>query len=470
MSISDRLRQGVAANPADGPHRSTVPRNATAAERLERVVVDPFALVKQRAHEALFARLGMRLFDSSLGEDQLRSYVVQEIGNLMDEETAPLSAVERQRLVAEISDDVLGHGPIERFLADDTVTEIMVNSDSPIYVERDGVIERTESRFVSQEHLRRVIERMVSQVGRRIDESSPMVDARLPDGSRVNAVIPPLAVDGPVLTVRKFSRDPFQVADLIAFGTLTPEAAALLSACVVGRLNVLVTGGTGTGKTTMLNVLSSFIPDYERVVTIEDAVELQLHQHHVVRLESRPANIEGKGQVAIRDLVRNALRMRPDRIIVGEVRGSEALDMLQAMNTGHEGSLSTVHANSPRDALARVETMVLMAGLDLPTRAIREQVTSAVDVIVHVTRLRDGTRRVTEITEVDGMEGDVITLQDLFHFDYRAGIDASGRFLGRCVPTGLRPRFSERLADVGVTLPAGIFGPIDVLAERRGTR
>jgi pilus assembly protein CpaF len=472
MSISDRLRQTATGQGGDAAGRPATPRVLVPApERQERVVVDPFGLLKQRAHEGLFARLGMRLFDSSLGEDQLRSYVVQEIGSLMDEETAPLSSAERQRLVAEISDDVLGHGPIERYLADRSVTEIMVNSDSPIYVERDGLLERTESRFVSQEHLRRVIERIVSQVGRRIDESSPMVDARLPDGSRVNAVIPPLAVDGPVLTVRKFAREPFQVADLIGFGTLTPETAALLSACVVGRLNVLVTGGTGTGKTTLLNVLSGFIPDNERVVTIEDAVELQLHQHHVVRLESRPANIEGKGQVAIRDLVRNALRMRPDRIIVGEVRGGEALDMLQAMNTGHEGSLSTVHANSPRDALARLETMVLMAGIDLPTRAIREQVASAVDLIVHVARLRDGSRRVTDITEIEGMEGDVITLQDLFRFDYGAGIDAAtGRFLGQCVPTGLRPRFSDRLADIGVALPPALFGSVDVLAERRGAR
>jgi pilus assembly protein CpaF len=471
MSISDRLRQvtapgdpsrGIDAPPPLPP--SPPPADARAPERN---VVDPFALVKQRTHDSLFARLGMRLFDASLGEDQLRSYVLQEIGLLMEEESAPLSPAERQRLVAEISDDVLGHGPIERFLSDDTVTEIMVNSDSPIYIERAGVLERTESRFVSQEHLRRVIERIVGQVGRRIDESSPMVDARLADGSRVNAVIPPLAVDGPVLTVRKFAREPFQVADLIAFGTFTPEAAALLSACVIGKLNVLVTGGTGTGKTTLLNVLSSFIPENERVVTIEDAVELQLHQHHVVRLESRPSNIEGKGEVPIRELVRNALRMRPDRIVVGEARGGEALDMLQAMNTGHEGSLSTVHANSPRDALARLETMVLMAGIDLPTRAIREQVSSAIDLIVQISRLRDGSRRVTEITEVVGMEGDVITLQDLFKFDYGAGIDATGRFLGSCVPTGLRPTFSERLADVGVALPPSLFGTVDVLAERR---
>jgi len=479
MSLSDRIRQREAWAPiiTDISEETAPPEPPPAPSirtRLpppeERLIVDPFAAVKQRTSEALFARLGMRLFDSSLDKEHLRSYVVQEIGSLMAEEVAPLSASERQRLVAEITDDVLGLGPIERFLADDTVTEIMVNAANPIYIERDGRLERTESRFVSHDHLRRVIERIVSQVGRRIDESSPMVDARLPDGSRVNAIIPPLAVDGPVLTIRKFARTPYQVSDLITFGTMSTDAATLLAACVTGRLNVLVTGGTGTGKTTMLNVLSSFIPENERVVTIEDAVELQLHQHHVVRLECRPTNIEGKGDISVRDLVRNALRMRPDRIIVGEVRGGEALDMLQAMNTGHEGSLSTVHANSPRDALARLETMVLMAGIDLPTRAIREQIASAIDLIVHVSRLRDGTRRVTDITEVDGMEGDVITLQDLYRFNYGAGIDQYGRFLGHAIPTGLRPHFSDRLADVGVQLTAGLFGTVNALAEQRGPR
>jgi pilus assembly protein CpaF len=346
----------------------------------------------------------------------------------------------------------------------------MVNGDDPIYVERAGRLHRTDARFLSDEHLRRVIERIVGQVGRRIDESSPMVDARLADGSRVNAIVPPLAVDGPVLTIRKFAREAYRTDDLVRFGTLTPDVATLLSATVRGKLNVIVTGGTGTGKTTLLNVLSSFIPDDERIVTIEDAVELQLAQSHVVRLESRPANIEGRGQVTIRDLVRNALRMRPDRIIVGEVRGGEALDMLQAMNTGHEGSLSTVHANSPRDALSRIETMVLMAGLDLPARAIREQLASAVDVIVQLTRLRDGTRRVTSVTEVSGMEGDVITLQELYAFDYAAGVAEDGHFLGACRPTGLRPAFSERLADLGITLPGSIFGSVDVFAESRGAR
>jgi pilus assembly protein CpaF len=344
----------------------------------------------------------------------------------------------------------------------------MVNSTDHIYIERHGVIESTDARFVSTDHLRRVIERIVAQVGRRIDESSPMVDARLADGSRVNAVIPPLSVDGPMLTIRKFSRDPLQVNDLIGLGTLTPEVSELISACVRGGLNILVSGGTGTGKTTLLNVLSSFVPDSERIVTIEDAVELQLRQRHVIRLEARPPNVEGKGEVAIRDLVRNSLRMRPDRIIVGEVRGAETLDMLQAMNTGHDGSISTVHANSPRDALSRLETMVLMAGFELPTRAIREQISSALHLIIHLQRFRDGSRRVSHVSEVVGMEGDVITLSDLYTFDYSAGIGPDGRFLGRPRPTGIRPSFSEHLAELGIALPAEMFGETDLfLAGRR---
>ena len=481
MKLGDRLRgPGDAAPPvpgapgapgASGARRAPAPTRlsrATANEApVEQVNEDPLLLLKQKIAEELFTRLGVRLFDSSLTEKQLRSFVIQEIGEIIDAEATKLSHGERARLVSEVSDDVLGYGPIEPFLADESVNEVMVNSDKPIYVERHGKLERTHARFLSQDHLRRVIERIVAQVGRRIDESSPMVDARLPDGSRVNAIIPPLAVDGPALTIRKFSKDPFQAEDLVQFGTMTNDMVMLLKACVAGKLNVLVTGGTGTGKTTMLNVLSSFIPHDERIVTIEDAVELQMHQDHVVRLESRPSNLEGKGQIAIRDLVRNSLRMRPDRIIVGEVRGGEALDMLQAMNTGHDGSLSTVHANTPRDALSRIETMVLMAGIDLPTRAIREQIASAVDVIVHITRLRDGTRRVTHVTEIEGMEGDIITLQDLFLFDFAAGVNEHGRFLGTAKPTGLRPRFSERLTDYGITLPPGIFGAIDVLAETR---
>ena len=329
----------------------------------------------------------------------------------------------------------------------------MVNGSNHIYVERSGVIEQTKVRFISEEHLRRVIERIVSSVGRRIDEASPMVDARLADGSRVNVIVPPLSLDGSILTIRKFAKDPFKVDDLVAMGTLTEQVASVLAATVEGGMNILVSGGTGTGKTTMLNVLSSFVPHDERIVTIEDAVELQLHQEHVIRLEARPANIEGQGQITIRDLVRNALRMRPDRIIVGEVRGAEALDMLQAMNTGHDGSLSTVHANAPRDALARLETMVLMAGFDLPTRAIREQIASALNLIVHVDRFRDGSRRISHVTEVVGMEGDIITLQDIYKYDYKAM---------RLVATGIRPEFVDQLADRGVTLPGGLFGGPDM--------
>ncbi|MCU6481523.1 CpaF family protein [Arthrobacter sp. A2-55] len=414
--------------------------------------------LKQRAGEALFERMGSRLTDSNLSEEDLRKTAREELSQVIDEEQVPLTPEERRRLIREIGDDVLGYGPLQRFLDDDTVTEIMVNNPNQIYIERGGQIILADARFATETHLRRVIERIVSKVGRRIDESSPMVDARLEDGSRVNAIIPPLAVSGPSLTIRKFSRVPLTVQNLADFGTLTPDMAILLDACVRARLNILVTGGTGTGKTTLLNVLSGFLPPEDRIVTIEDAVELQLQQQHVVRLESRPANIEGRGEVSIRDLLRNSLRMRPDRIVVGEVRGGEALDMLQAMNTGHDGSLSTVHANSPRDAVSRLETLVLMAGMDLPLRAVREQIASAVNVIVHLTRLRDGTRRVTHITEVQGMEGDIVTLQDAFVFDYSAGVDSNGRFLGRPIPTGIRPRFVDHFAEVGIKVPAHIFG------------
>ncbi|MDV6300701.1 CpaF family protein [Dietzia maris] len=420
--------------------------------------VDPLVALKERAASALFERIGARLNNPSLTEEQLHAMVRSELNKVVEDETVPLTSDQRVRLITDVQADVLGHGPLEKMLDDPEITEIMVNGPDMIFVERAGQLTRHPSRFASEEHLRQVIERIVSRIGRRVDESSPLVDARLADGSRVNAVIPPLAVNGSSLTIRKFSRDPFKVHDLIRFGTLTPEMSELLQACVEARLNIIVSGGTGSGKTTLLNVLSSYIPEGERIVTIEDAVELQLQQDHVVRLESRPANIEGRGEITIRELVRNSLRMRPDRIVVGEVRGGETLDMLQAMNTGHDGSLSTVHSNSPRDAIARLETLVLMAGMDLPLRAIREQIASAVDVIIQLTRLRDGTRRVTAVTEVQGMEGQTVTLQDAFLFDYSAGLGPDGKFLGKPQATGVRPRFTDRFNELGITLSPRVFG------------
>jgi Flp pilus assembly CpaF family ATPase len=440
---------------AQATHQAQAP---TAMEVTTGNASEALSGLKERASQALYERLGSRITDSSLEESELHQFVKDELKAVVDEEQVPLSQGERQRLTREIIDDVLGHGPMQRYLDDPTVTEIMVNRADQIYVERNGHLFLTDTKFSSEEALRRVIERIVTRIGRRIDESSPLVDARLPDGSRVNAIIPPLAVNGASLTIRKFGREALTVQKLIGFGSLSPEMAELLQACVLARMNIIVSGGTGTGKTTMLNVLSSFIPATDRIVTIEDAVELQLQQDHVVRLESRPANIEGKGEVSIRDLVRNSLRMRPDRIVVGEVRGGESLDMLQAMNTGHDGSISTVHANSPRDAVARLETLVLMAGMDLPLRAIREQIASAVNLIVHISRLRDGSRRVTHITEVQGMEGDIVTLQDAFVFDYSAGIDANGRFLGKPIPTGVRPRFTDRFEELGIKISPAVFG------------
>ncbi len=447
MSLSERLNQA---------QQAAVDRGAVAgvwrAPSAQPVVVDGVADFKSKVHELLFERLGTRLFEASSG-DQLHALVVAEISTLMSATETALSSHERQTLVSDIARDVMGLGPIEQFLADPTITEVMVNGTSYIYVERHGIIEQTRARFTSEEHLRRVVDRIVASVGRRVDDSSPMVDARLADGSRVNVIVPPLSLDGSILTIRKFAAEPYQVADLIAMGTLTEQASSVLASSVEGGMNILISGGTGTGKTTMLNVMSSFVPSADRIVTIEDAVELQLRQEHVIRLEARVSNTEGQGEITIRDLVRNALRMRPDRIIVGEVRGAEALDMLQAMNTGHDGSMSTVHANSPRDALARLETMVLMAGFDLPTRAIREQIASALNLIVHVDRFRDGSRRISHVTEVVGMEGEVITLQDIYRFDYKAM---------NLIPTGIRPEFVDHLADRGIRLPRELFGASDM--------
>ncbi|MGD9793404.1 MAG: CpaF family protein [Acidimicrobiia bacterium] len=403
--------------------------------------------------------MGPVLYDRRLGEDDLRKRVLEQLQSALAQERAPLSAADKAQLIQDVSDDILGYGPIDKLLKDESITEVMVNGPQTVFVEKSGHCEKANVSFVDETHLRRIIDKIVGQVGRRIDESTPMVDARLPDGSRVNAVIHPLAIGGPFLTIRKFSKDPFQIDDLIRFGTLNAHAARFLQACIVGRLNVIVSGGTGTGKTTTLNVLSSFIPSEERIVTVEDSKELQLHQEHVLSLETRPPNIEGKGEITIRDLVRNCLRMRPDRIVVGECRAGEALDMLQAMNTGHDGSITTVHANAPRDTLSRLETLVMMAGYDLPVRAIREQMSSAIDLIVQLQRLRDGTRRITHITEVQGMEGDVITLQDVFLFDYGMGVDEHGKFRGHLKATGVRPRFAEKLADLGIRLGPEVFTP-----------
>ncbi|SRR5579884_117582 len=420
-----------------------------------RAPADPFLDLKARIHERLIHEIDMNRL---AGQDPavVRSQVEEASRALLAAEDVPMARQERLRLIGEIADEVLGLGPIQPLLDDPTISEVMVNAPDQIYFERNGVLHLSDKVFKDDAHILRVIEKIVAPLNRRIDERSPMVDARLPDGSRVNAIIPPLAIDSPVVTIRKFSREPYQVHDLIRFGTLTEEIVEVLKACITMRLNIIVSGGTGTGKTTLLNVLSSFIPGTERVVTIEDPAELQLRQRHVVRLETRPANIEGEGQITQRELVKNALRMRPDRIVVGEVRAGEAFDMLQAMNTGHDGSLTTVHANTPRDALSRVENMVLMAGLDLPAKAIREQVASAINLIVHLTRMKDGSRRVTHVTEIVGMESDTVTMQDIFVFQAR-GTDEHGRVLGGIRPTGLRPKFSERFEQYGVHLPGNLF-------------
>jgi pilus assembly protein CpaF len=418
---------------------------------------DPFAELKNRIHLGLIEDLGKHIFNTAADQGLIVKRITTEIRTRLEQEPG-LSRDDREQLVGELKHDVLGHGPLERLLGDDTVTEIMVNGPYDVWIERGGTLHRSSVRFQDESHLRRIINKMVAEVGRRIDESQPMVDARMADGSRINAVIPPLSLTGPLVTIRRFGNERLQLDDMVRLGTLSPETSDLLARCIEARLNVLISGGTGAGKTTLLNALSAAIPDNERIITIEDAAELKLVQRHVLRLECRPKNIEGGGEVTIRDLVRNSLRMRPDRIVVGEVRGAEALDMLQALNTGHDGSLSTLHANSPRDALSRLETMVLMAGYDLPVRAIRQQIASALDVILQLERMHDGTRKVTSITEVQRMESDVITLQELFSFKVD-GVTSGRTVVGGLVSSGLRPGFLEKFERRGVRVPGWATAP-----------
>ena len=462
MSLLRRLEQSQKPTPTNGDAEA---RAKIAAAQVRRV--SPAGVTSSGTYYDLKARVQNRLL-SELDPnvdinkvDDVRNTIQTLFDQILAEENIVLSRPERARLYEQITAEILGFGPLQSLLEDDKITEIMVNGAKNIYIERDGKLSRVPITFESDDHVMRIIDRIVSPMGRRIDESSPYVDARLPDGSRVNAVIPPISLVGPTITIRKFFKNPMTVEQLIGYETITPEAIQFLKACVEARLNIVISGGTGSGKTTFLNVLSQYIPNDERIITIENAAELQLRQEHVVTLESRPPNIEGRGEVTIRQLVINALRMRPDRIIVGEIRDEAALDMLQAMNTGHDGSMTTAHSNSPRDTLARIETMALMAGMDLPVRAIREQVSSALDLIVHQERFKDGTRKIVNITEVSGMEGDVITLTDVFVFE-QTGYN-NGKVVGRLKPTGLRPKFIDKIEAAGIHLPASTFG----IGERR---
>lgn len=457
MSLLKRIEQGQSGLAGNGDSEARSRLMAVQARRVAPPGVtqrDTYLDLKTRVQNRLLSELDPSMDLSKVNE--VRNTIQELFDQVLGEENIVLSRPERQRLFEQIAAEILGFGPLQPLLEDETITEIMVNGAKNIYVEKSGKIFRVPLTFESDEHVMRIIDRIVAPLGRRIDESSPYVDARLPDGSRVNAVIPPISLVGPTITIRKFFKNPLTIEQLIQFGTITPEALQFLKACVEARLNIIISGGTGSGKTTLLNVLSQFIPSDERIITIENAAELQLRQEHVVTLESRPPNIEGRGEVTIRQLVINALRMRPDRIIVGEIRDDAALDMLQAMNTGHDGSMTTAHSNSPRDTLARIETMALMAGMDLPVRAIREQVSSAIDLIVHKERLKDGSRKVVNITEVSGMEGDVITLTDIFQFE-QSGYD-NGKVVGRLRATGLRPKFIDKIEAAGIHLPASIFG------------
>jgi pilus assembly protein CpaF len=463
MSLLKRIEQGQGTNqaPANGQDVTDEAKSRLMSLQSRRVAPpgvsnqrDTLSDLKTRVQNRLLAELDPSMDVSKISE--VRTTIQELFDQVLAEENIILTRPEKHRLFEQIAAEILGFGPLQPLLEDEDITEIMVNGAKNIYVERKGKLHRVPITFESNEHVSRIIDRIVAPIGRRIDESSPYVDARLPDGSRVNAVIPPLSLSGPILTIRKFFKNPITIEQLLDFGSITPESLQFLKACVESRINVLISGGTGSGKTTLLNILSSFIPSDERIITIENAAELQLRQEHVVTLESRPSNIEGRGEVTIRDLVINSLRMRPDRIIVGEIRDGAALDMLQAMNTGHDGSMTTAHSNSPRDTLSRLETMTLMAGVDLPSRAIREQISSAIDLIVHEERLRDGTRKVVNITEVTGMEGDVITTTDIFLFE-QAGYEQN-KVIGRLRPTGLRPKFMEKIEATGIHLPSSIFG------------